>query len=123
MTGGEVAAAPAKVTRSKAAGKRHIIVGEDAMGKKAKSVVKKVEVEVVSKTKVKGIKNKSIIDLAFDETDMKKPGTNIKKKAKGHGKKPTIAGVVEANVAVVDNDERKKQRRGSCLSFYIWERN
>ncbi len=88
VTGGEVAAAPAKVTRSKAAGKRRIIVGEDAMGKKAKSLVKKVEVEVVSKTKVKGIKNKSIIDLAFDEADMKKPGTNIKKKAKGHGRSP-----------------------------------
>jgi hypothetical protein len=49
-----------------------------------------MEVKVVSKTEGKGIKKKSIINLALDEVDMKKPVTNIKKKPRVSERSPVL---------------------------------
>ena len=111
-TSAEVAAAatlPAKVTRSIAASKKRVAVDEDATRKKPKIAVKKLEVEGVSEAKGKGVKKKTVVEVALDEADMKNPGINVKKKPKGHGKKPTVAKVAEDIVAVVDEDEEKRK--------------
>jgi len=111
-TSAEVAAAatlPAKVTRSIAASKKRVAVDEDATRKKPKNAVKKLEVEGVSEAKGKGVKKKTVVEVALDEADMKKPAINVKKKLKGRGKKPTVAKVAEDIVAVVDEDAEKRK--------------